>query len=233
MSKAWLTIPSARPLDELEPVLEKWKLMGYGIALVRQGEPTKLAELLIPTQKYLGWAASINLLAGVVLTVDPDCDWCVGGGDDTFPDPSKTADDIAAECSEYFESFQDFGGCRTFGVMQPVGDSKNWPNSQIKNFAGSPWLGREWCGRAYQGKGPLFPYHHSWADEELQNVATKYCVFWQRPDLTQPHMHHTRPGGMPRPSFANMIDQDYKLQEGLFRERKAANWPGSEPLTNG
>jgi hypothetical protein len=263
--RVWLTIPSARPLDQLEPVLIAWRERGYKIALVRQGEPTKLADLLIPTDTYLGWAPSINMLTAIVFRSEPDCDWCVGGGDDTLPDPARTAEAIAEECSRHFEG-EAWPTCESwkggygsaaaaraagqpvkvkkqalwsadlarmyssFGVMQPIGDKAAWPNSHIENFAGSPWLGREWCKRAYQGNGPLFPYHHSWADEELQNVARKYGVFWQRPDLTQAHMHHTRPGGMPRTEFASMIDEDYRVQKSLFLERKANGWPGSEPL---
>jgi hypothetical protein len=37
-----------------------------------------------------------------VLANEPSCDWIVAAGDDTFPDPNKRANEIAAECSEHF-----------------------------------------------------------------------------------------------------------------------------------
>lgn len=119
---------------------------------------------------------------------------------------------------------------QTLGVMQPTGDLRAWPNSRIDTFAGSPWLGREWCWRAYGGKGPLYAgYHHCWADEELQAVAIQQGVFWQRPDLTHSHMHHLRER-RPAPAYADMIGSDYGAGRPTFLERKAAGWPGSEPI---
>ena len=92
----------------------------------------------------------------------------------------------------------------TFGVMQPTGD--RWGDNEssraafgenrgaeIDRIAGSPWMGREWCERAYLGNGPMPDfYHHLYIDEELQEVATRLGVFWQCRDLTQYHNHPVR-----------------------------------------
>lgn len=178
----WFAIPSARPAVEADPLLAKWREMGYKIALLRQGEPVT-ADILIGTDQYCGWARSINALSSLVLKQDPGCDWIVGGGDDTLPDPNYRADEIARECTEHF------GG--TFGVMQPTGD--RWADGSIDRICGSPWLGREWCRRSFGGNGPLWPdFMHMFADEHLLNVAKKLGILWQRRDLTHLHKHYFR-----------------------------------------
>jgi len=241
----WFCIPSARPAAEAEPVFEQWQRMGYRVAVLRQGEAVKHTDIQISTPTYKGWARSINKLVKTILKHDEDVDWAVSGGDDTLPDPDHTAEEIAAECSNYFStrallrglsSDAEFAkGCpgpkaATMGVMQPTGDLRAWPNSRIDTFAGSPWLGREWCRRAYGGNGPLFAgYHHCWADEELQAVAIKLGVFWQREDLTHAHLHYLRDNRHP-PAYAAIIACDYSDSRALFEQRKAAGWPGSEPI---
>jgi hypothetical protein len=244
--KVWFCIPSVRPLPELNPRLEQWKRQGYGIALLRQGEHSALADISIPTNQYIGWALSVNLLAKRVLGEDSDCMWIVTGGDDYLPDPNKSADVIAAECAAHFE--QSFWkapspeleglplvAAQTMGVMQPTGDP--WSDHMgriIERIAGSPWLGRTWCQRAYEGRGPLCNlYFHNWADEELQLVAIKLGVFWQRPDLVQIHEHWARARGdvRDRPEFATYINgEEYRTSKVLFLARKAAGFPTHLPL---
>ena len=114
--------------------------------------------------------------------------------------------------------------------MQPTGDLKLWPLSRIDRFAGSAWIGREFARRMYGGKGPLWPYPHCWADEELQCVAQKMGVFWQRRDLTHKHLHWGR-GSEPKPEWWDSIaGADYHNSRALFEERKAAGWPGHDPI---
>lgn len=260
MSNVWFAIPSVRPRAEVVPILEKWADQGYKIALLRQGEPIG-ADLEIPTGEYLGWARSTNLLAKRILEVDPRADWIVGGGDDYEPDLSYCADYIAGQCCQYFRmewtmrltlsivpwSPISAHQASTTGIMQPTGD--RWgddPASRIRygadrgayidRICGSPWMGREWCERAYQGNGPMFDgYHHFYADEELQEVAQELGVLWQRRDLIQLHRHWGRkPGGADEsdvPEFyrAN-VSPDWGPAGALFRERKAAGFPGSQPL---
>lgn len=258
----WLTIPSARPPAEVEPVLKQWRAMGYRIALWRDEEEvspqiSERCDLIIGSaQKYPGYAQSVNQLIKVVLMYSDGsgdkADWCVAAGDDTLPDPNKTADQIAAECNQYFDKWwgTSFEGYlvrdlpsdwtsdvyATFGVMQPTGDP--WRDVQgkiIDRIAGSAWLGREWCKRINQGKGPLWTeYTHCFVDEELQCVAQKYGVFWQRPDLTHHHEHWARKSGNVRDMPAHLIEANsaahWDKYKGIFTARKAAGFPGSEPL---
>lgn len=110
----------------------------------------------------------------------------------------------------------------------------------IDRVAGSPWIGREFARRMYQGKGPYWPeYTHMGVDEELQAVAIKYGVFWQRPDLTHFHQHWGRPkpgeviGQAERmPEFLEKANSlgEWKRYKRIFADRQAAGFPGSEPL---
>jgi len=257
MSQVWLCIPSCRPLAECGPRFEKWRAMGYRLALLRQGESVgSLADVSFGVDKYAGWAKSTNILAKYVLVSDPTAQWIVGGGDDTLPDPNYTADEIATQCGRYFytERWKRNGGygssigcCDTFGVMQPTGD--RWcdtPQSRaqfgedrgamIDRIAGSPWMGREWCTRSYQGRGPMPDMHyHCWADEELQCVAERLGVFWQRRDLCHMHEHWLRdnPNITPDrvvPQSWPIAALDYVNGRALFEERKRLGFPGSNPL---
>lgn len=241
---AWLTIPSVRPVCELDARLSKWKEMGYGIALLRQGCPSHIADIQIPTDKYLGWARSINVLARLVLSVHSDCQFCIGGGDDTLPDPNYQADMIVAQCMQHFGGTT---GSGTFGMMQPVGD--RWQDTAqsrqqfgehrgaiIDRIAGSPWIGREYAERMYGGTGALSEHHwHCWSDEEAQLVAERLGVFWQRRDLTQKHEHWLRDnanltGRKDEPQSWAVADADYRNGRALFEERKQFGFPGSNPL---
>jgi hypothetical protein len=134
--------------------------------------------------------------------------------------------------------------------MQPSGD--RWGDTPaarkqygehrgayLDRIAGSPWMGREWVKRAYQGNGPMFAgYRHMYADEELKEVAEKLGVYWARRDIIQLHQHW---GRKPGDEFADIADcpdflrpvntpQHWHESQRLFVERKAAGWPGSEPL---
>lgn len=235
----WLCIPSARPVAEVNACMDKWRDMGYKIALWRDSRDGGLPEFdAMIVDKYQGYARAVNELSKLVLE-DPTCDWIVCAGDDTAPDPTKRANEIAAECTEYFARKYRTAerACHrpeTFGVMQPTGDP--WSDHQgriIERIAGSPWLGREWCRRAYGGHGPLWPeYTHCFADEELQLVAQKFGVFWQRPDLTHMHSNWARERGMAEdmPAFLAEANspQHWAKYSALFNQRKAAGFPGSE-----
>lgn len=260
----WLCIPSARPSAEANVRLAAWRAMGYKIALFLDSfDQAKLCDKFA-VGAYPGYAQAVNRLAKIVLAEERDCDWIVCAGDDTFPDFTKRADEIAAQCRKHFyekissvyplhrpiwaqerwcpEMITDFHLNRradpwaTFGVMQPTGDP--WSDHMgriIERIAGSPFLGREWCLRANQGAGPLWPeYTHCYADEELQNVATRLGVFWQRPDLTHAHQNWARATGDARdmPAFLTEANspQHWAKYGALFRARKAAGFPGSEPL---
>lgn len=242
----WFCIPSIRPVPEAATCVKAWQAQRYKVALLRQGDPVG-ADVEVPTGHYLGWAASINLLAKKVLAEDPEAMWIVAGGDDTLPDMTKRADEIAGECSVHFRVPgipQELNGDRwatwklgTFGVMQPIGDLKDWPGSRIDNFAGSPWMGREWCERIFGGNGPLWgEFKHMHGDEHLQCVAQKLGVFWQRPDLTHKHMHWgRRPGGARRediPDFLQEVNtrEHWEKSVSIFNRLKAGGFAEAEDV---
>ena len=252
----WLCIPSARPASEIAERLGKWRAMGYKIALWRNGPhmnlPTRLSDYTVCTQEYAGWGASINRLIADNSSVDPSADCFVGGGDDLDPDCTKWAHQIAHECVTHaFELHErQCGGCHvdasviaTFLVMQPTGDrwgdNEPWARAQfpdapayIDRICGSPWIGREFARRMNQGKGPFWPeYQHMFADEELQNVAQRMGVLWQRLDLTHHHDHPLRSAGAHVvPDFAGEIysSEHWQASKLLFDSRKKAGFPGSE-----
>lgn len=225
----WYCIPSARPAEEARPILAKWQEMGYQTALLRQGDLID-ADIVMPTISYYGWARSINMLSRLVLAHVPHAEWIVSGGDDTFPDPNHWAEEIAAQCREHFQG--------TFGVMQPTGD--RWANGTIDRICGSPWLGRDFCLRMYGGNGPMCDlYEHMFGDEELQQVAIRTGVLWQRPDLTHLHRHYFRSPSngvnylapIPRHMVEFNGQKHWNESQALYLSRQAAGFPGHEPLT--
>ena len=120
----WLCIPSCRPVAETEDCLRRWRFLGYKIAVLRQGEPVE-ADLLIPTEHYLGWARSTNILAREVLRRFPSACAIVAGGDDYWPVPEIQADQIAVDCQLWAQ----MRGLRPgMFVMQPTGD--RWGDSE-------------------------------------------------------------------------------------------------------
>jgi hypothetical protein len=234
----WLCIPSARPTEEAEQVLKLWRERGYSIALWRD-------HFNISTYQYPGYAAAVNALIRSVLKGVPDAEWFICAGDDIEPDANHSAEEIARECSHHFGTLHDTPNfeCSTFGVMQPTGD--RWGDHErhmgergsayIDRVCGSPWMGREFCRRMYQGNGPLFEgYFHMGEDEELQAVAQKLGVLWQRPDLIHFHRHWARKNKSrdDMPKFlerANSAEEWQKYKQ-IFAERKALGFPGHEPL---
>ncbi len=212
MSKAWYVIPSARPAAEVQPVVRAWQAQGYKVALLREDAEEIGHDHHFYEDRYPGYAQAVNWMAKIILEIDPECQWIVTGGDDTLPDPNKTADDVAFECGRHFgELHREYrmepivhGGTNlpithsearmpwsTFGVMQPTGD--RFAGGSIDRIAGSPWMGREWCLRANGGRGPLWPeFTHMFGDECLLRTAEKLGVYWRRRDLTHLHMHFQR-----------------------------------------
>lgn len=216
----WLCIPSARPAKEANAALDKWRAQGYRIALWRDAgaEPVE-CDLLIQREAYPGYARAVNALVAAVLEIDPACEWCVAAGDDTEPDPSYSSDEIARQCTEHF------GG--TMGVMQPIGNGHG-----IETICGSPWMGRDWCERGYSGNGPLCEiYAHNFVDNDLQEVAKKLGILWQRADLTHIHNNWMWTTKV-RPAF---LDEAYSQEHWnkysrIFANRRAAGFPGHEPV---
>ncbi len=268
----WFVIPSKRPLAEANVCFSAWMDMGYRVAVAREPEDGRPEGVkIIDVSMYQGWARSVNLLTSSIMALDLEAAWFVTGGDDYFPDPTKRAEDIAKECREYFAGryfgvMQPTGDrwgegrcptCYATGRIYPAidwGGSSVCPDCNgagvsavIDRICGSPWMGREFCRMMYHGGGPLYNgYYHNFADEELQHVARKLGVLWQRRDLTQTHRHwaqkqtksatHTGLAGDVRnmPEWARKINDpalsDWDQSKALFAKRKAAGFPGHESL---
>ncbi len=247
MSNVWVCVPSARPVAEVREWAAKWHERGYKVAIWRdQGASCDLLYDFCQVGDYPGYAQATNALINWVLDNDSSCDWVVAGGDDVFPDQAHTAEEIAAQCSGYFQVWnkqeRKTEDGPTFGVMQPTGDpwgeTESWAikslpvgrRRSIERICGSPWLGREYCRRVNGGRGPLWPeYFHNWVDEECQEVAIKLGVFWQRPDLTHYHDNPLR-HGKPRPTHLSGVDAEYVRSKPLFDRRKAQGFPGHEVI---
>jgi hypothetical protein len=248
MSSVWVTVPSKRPAAEVEKWAQAWRDMGYMVAIaVDPGESSTLYRfvdvVLTHIAGYPGYARATNALIHYV-NAHWLGRWFVIGGDDVFPDTTKRADEIAQECEQHFHMVHshlpsEYRPGDTFGCMQCTGDT--WGDKQgpyIERVAGSAWIGREFALRAYGGNGPLWPeYFHMYPDEELQLVAQKLGVFWQRPDLTQIHQHWGRPKegetmghshNMPKFLKRANSDKEWDAAKKLFETRKAAGFPGHE-----
>lgn len=251
----WLTIPSARPNGGTASL---WKAAGYKIALWRDTEDETPADLTL-VATYPGYANAVNALCEAVIEMDPKADWLVAGGDDTEPDPNHSPGKIAFECGRHFGEIQGTfrmehvvagpdvqvpaSGARmpwsTFGVCQPTGD--RFAEGSIDRICGSPWMGREFCRRMYGGNGPLYQeYVHMFVDEELQEVAIKLGVLWQRRDLIHLHHHFMREsvaatsGAVQKPTPIHLVKanspEHWNQYKALFQSRKAWGFPGHEPL---
>lgn len=214
----WFAIPSKRPKREAQPIIDLWRERGYSVAIFRDEGDEPLDCDLQMTGPYLGWPASVNTLAAEIMARDPEAEWIVTGGDDTEPD-QRPGPEIARECTEHF------GG--TFGIMQPTGDGHG-----IDTICGSPWLGREWCRRGYGGQGPLWAeYRHMFADNDLQYVALKLGILWQRPDLTHKHRHWSfERRAMPAWMAEANSPHHWQKYGTVWRRRHAEGYPGHEPI---
>jgi len=206
-----------------QKTLPRWKHQGYRIALMLdEGAPVPFDDAdYVYTGTFRSWAIENNALCRYIYISDPEMTAVVTGGDDIYPAADKTADELESEFLDHFPL--------TFGIMQPVGDGF-CGNGQA---AVSPWMGREWIRRGYGGNGPLFEgYGHFCPDTELCAVARKLNIYWDRPDVSQYHAHWTRLPQDERKPWAHLGHaQDFRIHDrDLFQSRKAAGFPGSEPL---
>lgn len=229
----WMICPSARPEVDARTCVGAWHAQGYRVAMLRNGRHAcPVGADYEVFGEYPGYAQSCNRLIRDVFAMDSDAMFCVCAGDDTFPDKTKRADEIARECADHFQG--------TFGVMQPTGD--RWgenPNhhdprmrsAYIDRVAGSPWIGREYVRRVYNGDGPYWhEYVHQFVDEEAREVAVRLGVYWERRELTHDHRHWGLPAPGQRmgmhsnmPAFLAEANSDahWKKFRELFERRKA------------
>lgn len=252
----WFCIPSARPFQEADKVFKLWRHQGYKIALWRDTDPSYAASPFpnrIIWGEYPGYAQAVNALVLNVIEHDPTAEWFISGGDDTEPDLNYSAEEIAEQCARHFGLEQtrlgitskpgtaptSVGPYSTFGVMQPTGD--RYAGGSIDRICGSPWMGREFCQRINRGDGPLWPeYRHMFVDEELFEVSKKLGILWQRPDLIHLHHHFMRvspdvnSNAVQRQPPPFLVEANsphhWNTYQLLFNQRKAARFPGHEPI---
>ncbi|MEM9373079.1 MAG: hypothetical protein AAGA55_05490 [Planctomycetota bacterium] len=212
----WYLMPSANPANAARSV-PAWQDQGYRVAVLQDRTRFDIrCDALLTRERYPGWAGSINALFREV--VPPDCRVVVAGGDDMFPDPDRRAPEIAGSFLDHFAG--------DFGVMQPTGDDFE----ATRTICGSPWLGRSWMERMYQGRGGLCEaYHQQWADDELFWVSRCAGRFLPRPDLTQRHDHFLR-SDLPAPQYWVESAAGHDESDCLtFIARSRAGFPGAAP----
>lgn len=254
----WLCIPSARPFDEAAKCIDAWINLGYRACLWKDTDYDRSEfawrygdRVVTIWGAYPGYARACNRLTRHALTMDPTCDWCVTGGDDTFPDPDHDPDEIAQQCWAHFHAAWTVR-CNnaqkvidephdSFGVMQPTGH--RWGDKQgayIDRVAGSPWIGREFAMRMNKGQGPYHPgFEHMFSDECLMAVAQQLGVFWQRPDLVHHHEHWALPDAKGNRPLASEcpdhlkkwnLPQHWQESKALFERLRAEKFAECMPL---
>ena len=185
----WAVWPTVHP-ELSDKMAQVWQEQGYRVAVLvnpPHGEvDVPHADKVVVQYQWGGFPCAVNRLCeevpgNIVVVV----------GDDVYPDPHQTASEIGMD---FLERFPD-----TFGVMQPCGDKfGSWDKCAV-----SPWIGRAFIEKVYDGAGPYWDeYFHYFSDEELQKVAMKLGAFQQREDLTQFHDHWQRKSNPDRPGFA-------------------------------
>lgn len=248
----WVVCPSARPVEHVRKWTSAWHQRGYKVGIFRdEGDVGPSEADLIIVGRYRGYAIEVNDLVEHLIMMDENAEWFIIAGDDVYPDANHIAEEIAGQCNEFFQQrhienkfpiyrYQDSKAypaiAHTFGVMQPTGD--RWADRQgpmSERVAGSAWCGREFCKRVNRGNGPLWPeYYHMCVDEELQEVATRLGIFWQRPDIIHLHQHYMRSGDSvvagTVPAHLEKANKDFMNARRKFATRKANGFPGSECL---
>lgn len=207
----WPTVHFARS----RAMVKKWHAQGYKVAiLVNPPFPTAMlgADKIITQKEWRGFPTAANMLChgvpGDVIAVV---------GDDVYPDPNKTAQEIGAD---FVKKFPDL-----FGVMQPTGDAF----ASVNTCAVSPWVGRKFITDAYAGRGPYCSdYFHYFTDYELQLVATKLGAFYQRKDIVQFHDHWQREVEPVRPPHLTKAYIHWRDDERIFKNRKSIGFPNHE-----
>lgn len=233
MPHVWYAIPSHRDSVNREKTLPLWRNRGFRVAVLiddpdMKGHAGGLADLEINTRDYRGYPWAVKQLCDEILSRHPDTNVIVTGGDDISPDPRYRAEVLEAK---FLERFPD-----TFGVMQPCGDSYGTRAGvpAAARICGSPWMGREFIRRINGGRGPFWgDYFHFYCDEEMHEVAKALGILWNNYEVNQHHAHWSRDKprrAAQRPSYLFTAQATWESGQGLFNRRKAAGFPGHEPL---
>lgn len=178
-----------------------WNALGYNCITYTDGDFVR----------YPGYFNGVNQIIREIW--DDEWNVVICAADDLYPDP-RPAEEIL---EVYRTRFPDFDG-----VMQPCGD--DLPGTA--EICGSPWIGRKFIERAYDGFGPYFPgYRQFYGDEELQNVAQAKGKLWMCLSVTQRHEHWLR--GIPKTDYQLANERHWEHDKALFTSRKAAGFPGA------
>jgi hypothetical protein len=200
-------------IDKTKDMIGLWKEFGYKVSILLN-PPHKNTDLLeadrvIVQNEWKGFTTAANILCK-----ETPGDIIVVAGDDLYPDPNHTAQEIG---EDFIKRFPDLNG-----LMQPIGDKYGCTHK----CAVSPWIGRKFIETAYNGKGPYWEeYYHYFSDEELQSYATKMRVFQQREDLIQYHDHWQRKENAKRPPYLMKAKSLWAQNKKLFEERLAKGFP--------
>ena len=208
----WVVWPTIHKDESIE-MIGAWAYLGYKTALLVNPPFTNndfpMADIVIVQEKWQGFPVAVNVLCKFV-----PGNIIVCGGDDLYPDPYHTAEEIG---EQFLKRFPD-----TFGVMQPIGDKFGWTHK----CAVSPWIGRKFIEEAYDGNGPYrIEYFHYFSDQELQEYAIKMNAFEQREDLIQYHDHWQRKENPKRPEYLMKAGELHPRDKKIFEERKKKGFP--------
>jgi len=208
----WVVWPTVH-LEQSNKMIDIWHSFKYKIALLVNPPFTNQdfseADIVVVQKKWLGFPTAINILCNVV-----PGNIVVVAGDDLYPDPNHLAEEIGSEFLERFPN--------TFGVMQPTGDKFG----SYDKCAVSPWIGRSFIEKAYEGKGPYREeYFHYFSDQELQEYAIKMWAFEQRSDLIQYHDHWQRKENQKRPGHLIQAGVKWAKDKKIFQQRQQEGFP--------
>jgi hypothetical protein len=96
-------------------------------------------------------------------------------------------------------------------------------------------MGREWCERAYMGRGPLHDgFYHYWNDYNLKQVAEWLGLYWRRPDLVQGDDNWKRNRKhLGRPKYLYEAAERRREDAELARRLEIEGFPGCGLLPKG
>jgi len=208
----WVVWPTVH-LEKSREMIDTWHAFGYNVAVLvnppMSNEDFPEAEIVVVQNEWMGFPTAANILCRSVPGNIVVC-----AGDDLYPDPNSTAEQIGDIFLSRFPN--------TFGVMQPIGDEFGWTHK----CAVSPWIGRSFIERAYEGNGPYREeYFHYFSDQELQEYAIKMNAFQQVDYLIQYHDHWQRKEKPERPPHLIKAKKLWVKDKRIFDERKKKGWP--------
>lgn len=208
----WVVWPTIH-IDKSKEMIQFWHEWGYKVGVL-VNPPHKNTDLIeadrvVVQDKWKSFPVAANILCK-----EMPGDIVVVVGDDVYPDPEHSAQEIG---NDFKEKFPDL-----FGVMQPIGDKYGWTHK----CAVSPWIGKGFIKKAYNGNGPYWQgYFHYFSDQELQEYATKLGVFEQREDLIQYHDHWQRKENPKRPPHLMEANRQWARDQRTFKKRLIKGFP--------